>query len=85
MVNAEELRARRRVAFGAALRQARTDRGLTQEAVALKAGLDRSFYVEVETAVHSVTLDRVFAIAEAIGVEVTDLLADDVFRPQQGD
>jgi len=70
------------VAFGLALRQARTSRGLTQEAVALKAGLDRSFYVEVETAVHSVTLDRVFAITDAIGVEFTELLSDEVFKPQ---
>ena len=84
MVNAEELRARRRVAFGQALRQARTNRGLTQEAVALKAGLDRSFYVEVETAVHSVTLDRVFAITDAIGISLGDLLTDEVFKPQPG-
>ena len=81
MDNAEELRAQRRVAFGAALREARTKQGLTQEAVALKAGLDRSFYVEIETAVHSVSLDRVFAITDTLGIELSELLTDQVFRP----
>lgn len=52
---------------------------MTQEAVAIAAGLDRSFYVEVENAVHSTTLDRVFDIADALGVSARDLLADPAF------
>jgi transcriptional regulator with XRE-family HTH domain len=54
---------------------------LTQEALALKAGLDRSFYVEIETARHSVTLDRVWDLADALGVPVAQLFDDPVFSP----
>ena len=69
------------MAFGQALRAARTSEGLTQEAVALAAGLDRSFYVEVENAVHGITLDRALEVADALGVPLTELLAGEVFRP----
>jgi transcriptional regulator with XRE-family HTH domain len=56
---------------------------LTQEALAIRAGLDRSFYVETETAGHSVNLDRVWDIADALGVPVADLFKDPCFSPQQ--
>jgi len=55
---------------------------LTQEAVALAAGLDRSFYVEIETARHSVTLDRVWDIADALAISAGTLFDDPVFSPQ---
>lgn len=66
----------RRRTFGNRLRQLRVTAGLTQEALALAAGLDRSFYVEIETGKHSVLLDRVFDIAEALNVPASVLLAD---------
>ena len=69
------------MAFGQALRAARTSEGLTQEAVALAAGLDRSFYVEVENAVHGIALDRALEVADALGVSLTALLSDPVFGP----
>lgn len=47
---------------------------MTQEKVALAAGLDRSFYVEVETGKHSLTVDRLFAIADALDATAASLL-----------
>lgn len=41
--------------------------------------MDRSFYVELETAVHSTTVDRVCELAAALGVPVADLFRDEVF------
>jgi transcriptional regulator with XRE-family HTH domain len=48
--------------------------GLTQERVALAAGLDRSFYVDVENGHHSLAVDRLFAVADALGVAASRLL-----------
>lgn len=66
--------ARRRQELGDQIRATRHESGLTQEKVALAAGLDRSFYVEVETGKHSLTVERLFAIADALEVPVTRLL-----------
>lgn len=51
-------------------------RGITQEQLAHAAGLDRSFYVEVETGKHSIALDRVFDLAAALRVSARDLVPD---------
>ena len=69
------------MAFGHALRDARQAAGLTQEAVANAAGMDRSFYVEVENAVHSTTLDRVCELADVLGVPLADLVSGPEFQP----
>ncbi|MEU8960518.1 helix-turn-helix transcriptional regulator [Streptomyces sp. NPDC048491] len=65
-----------RLAFGRRLRALRTRAGLTQTAVAAAAGMDRSFYAEVEAAVHSVSVDRIPALAQALGVKPADLFQD---------
>lgn len=69
------------MAFGTALREARQAAGLTQEAVAHAAGMDRSFYNEVELAVHSTTLDRICELADVLGVSVADLVSAPEFKP----
>lgn len=71
-----EIAARRRRQLGDTIRATRLAAGLTQEKTAHAAGLDRSFYVEVETGKHSLTVDRLFAIADALDVRAADLLAD---------
>lgn len=48
---------------------------MTQEQVALAAGLDRAFYVDLENAKHSVLVDRVYDIATALGVTSSDLFS----------
>ncbi|MFL6122124.1 helix-turn-helix domain-containing protein [Actinophytocola sp.] len=63
----------RRAAFGRRLRLLREQAGLSQTAVAAAAGIDRSFYAEVEAAKHSITIDKVFLIADALGVPVVEL------------
>nr|WP_183592257.1 helix-turn-helix transcriptional regulator [Nocardioides soli] len=61
--------------MGQNLRAERHAAGLTQERLALDAGLDRSFYVDVENGHHSLAVDRLFAIAEALGISADRLLA----------
>ena len=73
---AEELRHARRVRFGSRLRVLRNAAGLTQEQVALAAGLDRAFYVDLENARHGVQVDRVYDIADALGVPCAELFTE---------
>lgn len=67
----------RRETFGLRLRELRAKQGLTQEQVALAAGLDRAFYVDLENAKHGVQVERVYDIAFALGVDVAVLFTDD--------
>jgi transcriptional regulator with XRE-family HTH domain len=69
--------AQRRKSFGSHLRRVRTEAGLSQTAAASRARLDRSFYAEIESGKHSVSVDRLYDIAEALGVAVRDLFADE--------
>jgi transcriptional regulator with XRE-family HTH domain len=70
-----ETAARRRRQLGDAIKATRKAAGFTQEKTALLAGLDRSFYVEVETGKRSLTVDRLMAVADALEVSAADLLA----------
>ncbi|WTL74986.1 helix-turn-helix domain-containing protein [Streptomyces sp. NBC_01518] len=65
-----------RLAFGRRLRVLRTRAGMTQTATAAAAGMDRSFYAEVEASVHSISVDRIPALAKALGVTPSELFQD---------
>jgi transcriptional regulator with XRE-family HTH domain len=62
-----------RTALGSRLREIRESRGMTQTAVAKQAGLSRSYYAQVEHARQAISVDRAFAIASVLGVEMTEL------------
>lgn len=67
---------RRRAELGANLKKWRAVRRMTQERLALAANIDRSFYVDVENGKHSLTVDRLFAVADALRVKPARLLED---------
>lgn len=46
---------------------------MTQTAVARQAGLSRSFYAQLEHAGQAISVDRAFAIASVLGVEMAEL------------
>jgi transcriptional regulator with XRE-family HTH domain len=52
----------------------RRRRSLTQEALALKAGLSRTYLARLETARQDPTLSTLTKLAKALGVPVTALL-----------
>jgi len=54
------------VAFGNAIRAIRKEQGISQEAFALKCGLDRSYYGAVERGERNVSLANIIRIAEAL-------------------
>ena len=60
--------------FGARLRKLRkAQKKLSQEKVALKAGIDRSYYGSIERGESNVALINIERIAEALGVETAEL------------
>ncbi|MEV0526654.1 helix-turn-helix transcriptional regulator [Streptomyces sp. NPDC050439] len=63
----------RRLALGARIRAVRQEARMTQETVALNAGLDRPSLVKIEAGKQSPSADTLFRIAEALGVSVRDL------------
>jgi transcriptional regulator with XRE-family HTH domain len=67
----------RRAAFAERIKALREAAGLTQTELAKRAGIDRSYYAEVEAGQHSVSIDRVFAIADALDVPAHLLFTED--------
>ena len=66
-------RAARRVAFGASVRRLRLEAGFTQEQLALAAGIDRPFLVQIENGKRSLLVERLDDLASALGVRTADL------------
>lgn len=62
--------------LGAAVRAQRKVRGLSQEALADAAGIDRSHMGKIERGERNVTLLNVMKIADALGAKPSELLAD---------
>lgn len=64
------------LAFAEALRQARQRRGMTQEALAFAAGLDRTAVSLLERARRSPALGTVFLLADAMDMTAAELVAE---------
>ncbi len=62
-------------AFGAALREIRTERGLSQEAVAVAAGLNRAYYNGVELGKRNVAIVNIGKLADALNLQPSVILA----------
>jgi transcriptional regulator with XRE-family HTH domain len=62
-------------AVGRAIREARKQRGYSQEAFALAAGLDRSYMGAVERGEFNLTLETLLKIAGALGTSAAEMLA----------
>jgi transcriptional regulator with XRE-family HTH domain len=59
--------------FGRNVARIRNDRGLSQDALAEKADLDRAYVSGIERGVRNPGIKTVLRIARALGVEVGDL------------
>ncbi|MEU9959846.1 helix-turn-helix transcriptional regulator [Streptomyces sp. NPDC050982] len=66
----------RRQALGRRLRDLRTAAPYTQAGLATAAGMDRAFYVGVEGGRRNISLDKLFALADALHVDIRDLFTD---------
>ena len=63
-----------REVFALNLRRARNARGLSQEALAHEADVDRTYVSALERSVYSATIDMVDKLAKALGVDASALL-----------
>lgn len=62
-------------AFGAAVRATRLEQGISQEALADIAGLDRSYMGGIERGEHNVALINIQKVAAALDVSISELMA----------
>jgi transcriptional regulator with XRE-family HTH domain len=62
-------------AFGAALRELREERSLSQEGAALACGIDRAYFGHLERATKTPTLKTIWRIADGFETQPSELLA----------
>ena len=62
------------IALGEALRRTRLTLGMSQESLALLAGLDRSYLGGIERGEHNVAIINLIRIADALGMNASELL-----------
>lgn len=61
--------------FGQVLREARKRRGLSQEALALESGVDRTFVSQIERGVRQPSLTTVFRLSEVLKLKPSLIIA----------
>ena len=62
------------VSLGAAIRAARKEKGLSQEALAELASIDRSYMGGIKRGEHNLAIMNLLKIAEALDVKVSSLI-----------
>lgn len=65
--------------FGMNLRRARRLKDVSQEELAFRADLSRTYVSEVERGVRNVSIDNMGQLAEALGVPLKDLVDPEMF------
>jgi transcriptional regulator with XRE-family HTH domain len=60
-------------ALGDAIRALRSEQGQTQEAFAIRAGIDRSYYGALERGEFNMTVDTLMSVAQGLGVSVWEI------------
>ena len=62
--------------FGAALRRIRLAAGMSQEKLALEAGVQRNFISLIETGQNQPTINTIAKISRALGMKASELVAE---------
>lgn len=63
----------RLVAFGRRIRAIRKEKGLSQEALAALADIDRSYMGHIERGEKNITLTKIYQISEALSIDIRQL------------
>lgn len=62
------------IKFGERVREKRIEQGLSQEELAVKAGVHRTYIGMIERAEKNITLSNVEKVAKALDISITDLI-----------
>ncbi len=62
--------------FGKRVKKLRIEHGYSQEAFAQEAGIDRSYYGRIERSEANPTLRNIAAIADLLGISISELFAE---------
>ena len=61
------------IAFGRTIRDIRKDKGLSQEAFADLAGIDRSYMGHIERGEKNITLTKIYQLSDALEMSVSEI------------
>lgn len=64
------------VIFGEALKARRMALGISQEELAFRAGVDRTFVSRIERGIRQPTITTIFLLSQALEISATDLVGD---------
>lgn len=62
--------------FGFAIKKRRQELGISQEELAHRAGLHRTYIGDIERGVRNLSLENIEKLAKALGVTTSDLFAN---------
>jgi len=63
------------VALGAAIRRARVERGVSQEELAFRSGIDRAYMSSIERGQQNPGIASLIRVAVALGLSAAELMA----------
>jgi transcriptional regulator with XRE-family HTH domain len=61
-----------KIKFGNQVKRFRLEKGLSQEALALEADLDRTYIPSIEKGKRNVSLEVIYKLAKALDIDVAD-------------
>ncbi|PKQ66282.1 transcriptional regulator [Labilibaculum manganireducens] len=68
------------VQFGKRVKELRLAKGLSQEALALKAEVDRTYMTSVENGKRNVAIQNIGKIIAALDISIQDFFTTDIFE-----
>jgi transcriptional regulator with XRE-family HTH domain len=69
--------------FGSRLRELRQEQGMTQEAVAFRAGLSPNYVGDVERGERNLGLENIYRLADALGISPSRFFEPSPIDPYQ--
>lgn len=71
------------IQFGKRVRQLRLKQGLSQEALAFKAGIDRTYMTSIENGKRNVSVQNIEKVIKALEISIQDFFSTDIFEGQK--
>lgn len=65
--------------FGKRVRELRQKQGLSQEALAFKAGIDRTYMTSIENGKRNVSIQNIEKVITALEITIKEFFASDIF------